>query len=88
MTRLACCRVKVHSGLKESVVGKVTCEPKGVREEKIKVNQIASHPRASQSCEKNKCPAAQQDMVFDVNRLSSAYSSEGRCLQVYQFLQT
>lgn len=39
-----------------------------VREGKIKVNQIANHPGAAQSCGKNECPAAQQDMGFDGNR--------------------
>ena len=68
ITRWACCRVKLHIGFMARVVGKVTCEPEGVREGKIKVNQIANHPGAAQSCGKNECPAAQQDMGFDGNR--------------------
>jgi hypothetical protein len=51
------------------VEGNATREPVGVREEKIKINHIASHPVAAQSWDKNACPAAQQVMGFEVNRV-------------------
>ena len=44
--------VWLKAAVKELVVGKATCEPEGVREEKIKVNQVARHPGATQSWEK------------------------------------
>ncbi len=59
------------SVLNVCVVGQVTWGPGGVKGGEIKVNQVANHPGAAQSCEKNECPAAQQGMGFEVSRFSA-----------------